>query len=282
MNVSAKKTLTVFLGFGMIFLARGDDEENARRMFDEFEQAMLQQIGRIHANCDVSELYKIDKLRKSYSTAVARTPFESIEREVANQIQKEGREIALYLKFLQAVIAAHDPDYDIHHPPPSPARVVPPPPFLPRSDPDTIADPAIREKYKKYLEEDNQHYNKHQRERMLDEMQKKLIVFLKGDIKYIKQLNPSKLPDVMALLDEAIADKEIKQAILEDLTKPPTEPKPLHPPERGKSPVQMVREAASRIPSADARKWFLDDITKGGEYTEEELKILEAPYEEEN
>ncbi|MCL1920805.1 MAG: hypothetical protein FWG50_06965 [Kiritimatiellaeota bacterium] len=73
--ISMKKGLAIALALGMVPLARGDEEEKARRRFDEFEQAMLQQIGRIHADCDVSELYKIDKLRTSYSTAVARTPF---------------------------------------------------------------------------------------------------------------------------------------------------------------------------------------------------------------
>ncbi|MCL1922208.1 MAG: hypothetical protein FWG50_14235 [Kiritimatiellaeota bacterium] len=279
MSVSAKKILAVFLGFGMVLLAWGDEEEKALRRFDEFEQAMLQQIGRIHADCDVSELYKIDKLRTSYSTAVARTPFGSVERKVADQAQQEGREIILYLKFLQAVIAAHDPGYDIYHPPSSPAKIIPPPPFWPRSDPESIEDPVIREKYKKYLAEADKHYMKHQRERMLDGMRKELIVSLKGEIKYIKQLNPSRLPHVIALLDEAIDDTGVKQAIMEDMAKPPPEPKPLPPPEKIKGPVHMVRDFAARIPFADDRKLFLDDITKGGEYTEEEIKLLYAPYE---
>jgi hypothetical protein len=274
MTISFKVAFVVFAGLGVTCLAK-EDEEN-QRMYDEFEQAMFQQIGRIHADCQAIEVEKAEKLRRSYPSAVAETPFGSNMRQFSKQMRKEGRYFALDIKFLQAIFAAHDPDYDFHNQP-HPVRPFPPiPSFGGIIDPEEIEDVVVREKYKKEIEEYKRQYIKYMRERSLDSMRKHLIFFLQNELKFIKSMKPSRLPYVVTLLDETIEDKGVKRAIfagtlyLKDergidylvCDNPPT------------PPVDGVRRFLTGLPP-DLRQKIIGEVKTM--YTEEELKILDTP-----
>ena len=321
---SQKLPLVIFLEVGASLLAGG--EENFQRMFDEFEQAMQQQIGRIHADCDADELYKVQELRISFPSASAETPFGSPMRQVSSQMQDDGRNFVLDAKLLKAVVAAHDPDYDVHNPPSMFTKVVPPPEtgFWTSVNPDEIEDAAIREKYRADVAENNRRVRKHHREKELESLRRHLINSLQGNIGHLKQMNPSKLPYIITMLDEAIEDKEVRRAIfanamlskvdLGKCDKPPTpsieaarkflpcllpdthqkiidEIKAWYPEEERKlfdTPLLIRRPGSWSIEDVrshatgmhpQARKQLLDQVKEKSDYTEEELKIIDALYD---
>ena len=261
--VSTTKSVIVFLGFGMMLSVRGDEDN--LRMYNEFEQALLQQIKLIHADCQVGEIEKTTELRLTYQRR-----------------RNDGQELALDMKFLQAVVAAHDPGYDIYNPPPGPARVVPPFPFWPGDSLEQIEDPVIRENYKNYLEARSRHSYKYYRETSLYKTRKRLIWSLQTGLFHLKGVNPSRLPYSVMLLDETIADKEVKREILAGvmhkingtqvnykLSDKPLPPLPT-------PPVDAAHKFISLL-SPDQCGKVIDEIK--AMYTEEELKLLEAPHE---
>ncbi len=216
MITKPKRTFIVISGVCMSFIVRGDEE--GQRLFEGFEQAMLQQIEHIHANCKENDVLEAERIRGRYFTMVATTTNASMARRISTQMHKEGRMLALNLKLLQAVINARDPAYDIRHPPHMPLKVSPPPvngiPSFPGVDPESITDSVARERYIRDIEENRQRVLKHEREKTIDRMRNDLILVLKRDFNTMKSLNPVKLPYAVSLLDSAIDDKEVKQAIM--------------------------------------------------------------------
>lgn len=89
MITKPKRTFTIISEFCLSFLVHGDEE--GQRLFEGFEQAMLQQIEHIHANCKENDVLEAERIRGRYFTMVATTTNASMARRISTQMHKEGR-----------------------------------------------------------------------------------------------------------------------------------------------------------------------------------------------